>query len=131
MSYNDPTDIEAVLQKPVTPPAASPVLRRERVPFSVPFDPIPNAIAAPPTPVGVPVSPAASPSMVAVPQPSGPPLPIQSQNPADPAALQLVPVAPVQPPIIAPSTTTPLIINGVASTPQRPDLTTPGVTVQV
>ncbi len=133
MSYNDPTDVEALLEVPPTPPAATPsgVAAAAGLTLTPPTTP-PAA-----TPSGVPVSVtqsvlqvqpapfAASPSGVAVPAPSGPPLPIQTQPSAKPASLQLVPV-PAPLPVIDKLTQTPLTVDGVASTPQTPLLTTPG-----
>ena len=139
MSFNDKTDIEAVLQVPpanspspplpTLPPTVTVGLVRGRMASSGPADPIPNSIASPPTAIGVPVAPAASPSGVPVPAPTSPPKFIQTQPSARPASVQLVPVPPTSPPAISALTQT-LVVNGVNQVPQTPLTTTPGTVTQ-
>lgn len=112
MSYNDPTDIEAVLEVPPTPPAATPA--------GVSGPAAQSALQVQPAPL------AGSPSGEPLPAPSGPPLPIQTPPSARAASKQLVPV-PAPLPVIAPTTQTPLSVDGVDATPQTPQTTQPGV----
>jgi hypothetical protein len=139
MSFNDKTDIEAVLQ---VPPANSPSPPLPTLPptlttgltkgaaGSLATDGLVNqALVMPPTPIGVPVAPAASPSGNPVPAPTSPPKFIQTQPSARPASVQLVPVPPTSPPAISALTQT-LVVNGVNQVPQTPLTTTPGTLVQ-
>jgi hypothetical protein len=130
MSYNDKTDVEAVLQVPPTPPTATTRLTPGLTQAPGPVVVIPGAIAAPPTPVAVPSAAGGIVSASPLPAPSGPPLPIQTQRAAGGATAQSVPVAPTATQVIAPTTTTPLISDGVAATPQTPLTTTPGTVTQ-
>ncbi len=142
MSYNDPTDPEALTFN-VTPPAATPVGVRGTSPQPIPADPLPNSIAAPPTPVAVPSATGAVVGGQPVASPSSPPTPIQTQRSASVASAQLVPVSPTQPPVIVPVVQTATVAAGAASgvtatstfpgatvAPQTPATTTPGTTVQ-
>jgi len=140
MSFNDKTDIEAVLQVPpanspspplpTLPPTATTGLVRGQAPFPIAGDALPNRpLAQAPTAIGVPVAPAASPSGVPVPAPTSPPKFIQTQPSARPASVQLVPVPPTSPPAISALTQT-LVVNGVNQVPQTPLATTPGTVTQ-
>ena len=112
MSYNDPTDSEAVLQVPPAPPAATPAGVGAPVAQSALQMPSPLLTSSP---SGVPVAP-----------PSNPPAPVQTQSSAKHASLQLLPTEPVSPPVIAPTTQTPLTVDGVDAAPQTPQTTQPG-----
>lgn len=126
MSYNDSTDVESVLQQAATPPAATPTLTRTSVPFSVPADPVPSKIAAPPTAVGVPLPAGGLVGVTPVPLSTALSTkgPAQTQRAAASATAQLVPVAPTQPPVIAPLLQTPL------NAAQTPATTQPGTVTQ-
>lgn len=132
MSYNDPIDVEAVLQVPPAPPAATPSLRRERAPFPIPADPLPNAVALPPTPVAVPLPIGGCGGVASVPQSTALSTlpPVQAPPPPRSASVQLVPVPPPLTPTISALLQTPLVVNGQNSTPQTPGTTTPGTTTQ-
>lgn len=114
MSYNDPTDIEAVLEVPPTPPAL-----------------IPAGVAAPAAQAALqsqPLPPSSTPS----PDPhnvTGLSLPVQTPRAPTGASAQLVPVEP-PPTVIAPTTQTPLSVDGQDSTPQTPQATQPGTLSQ-
>ena len=111
MSYNDPTDQEAALQVPPTPPAATPSGVGAPVAQSVLQVQLPPLTS---TPSGAPVAP-----------PSSPPAPAQTPPSAKPASVQLMPLPSTNPPAIS-ALTQALTIDGVDSAPQTPGTTTPG-----
>src|SRR6267142_5488889 len=97
MSYNDPTDVEAVLEVPPTPPALTPV-----------------GVAAPDAQAALqtkPPPPSSSPSGTPHNVP-GLSLPVQTPRAPAGASAQLVPVEPPRTPVIAPTTQTPLSVDG-------------------
>lgn len=130
MSYNDPKDVEAVLQVPPTPPAATPALVRGTVSQPVPSDPIPQKIGAPPTPVAVPSAAGVVVGVAPLAAPSSPPKPIQTQAAARSASVQLVPVDPPAQQTLDKLTQTTLATDGVNAAPQTPATTTPGTVTQ-